>query len=294
MEFITRIMLMLSLVFVARVAFATEPKEELPERLDQQQLVYLYTQEGTVIIELSDSIAPKHVERFKQLVKEGFYDGLSFYRVIDGFVAQAGDPSEAKESQYRSPLKAEFSRTNKDFENDFTLIQSPEFLAEETGFINNFPAGRSVKDDRQWLLHCPGAVAMARSTEADSATTEFYIVIGQAPRHLDRNMSVFGQVVYGLEVVQKFMRGNPQQAGGVIENEEKRSLIVKALMGTDVSVQEQIALERLGADSSAFQKRIESARTLDNPFYHYAGSGNVDVCYYRPRVTVTATVSSDE
>ena len=283
--------LMLAAIFLLPISHATAidegAKTAAQTRLvAQDNLVYMQTSTGMVVIELTDSIAPNHVNRFKQLVAEGFYDGLDFYRVIDGFVAQAGDVSEQKATKFKQPLKAEFSRTNSGHPQEFVGVQQPAFLAQETGFIEDFPAGRNLDDDRQWLLHCPGMVAMARNNEADSATTEFYIVIGQAPRHLDRNMSVFGQVVYGLQNVQAMHRGDPAVGGGVIENKDKRTVIVSAKLGAQVPPSEQLQIVRDTAASDAFQQRLSSARSLDNPFYHYSGTGNIDVCYYRPRVTV--------
>ena len=257
-----------------------------PNVLSHEQLVYLYTDEGLVVIELAPFFAPQHVERFSQLVTSGFYDGLPFYRVIDGFVAQGGDASGERETQYNKPLAPEFSRPNTSFKDAFTAIQTPAFLAESTGFIQGFPAGQSKTDDKQWLLHCPGAVAFARGNEANSATTEFYIVIGQAPRHLDRNMSVFGQVVYGLDKVQRFLRGDANVNGGVIDADKPQTRIRRAVLGGQVAKEERILLRRDAVNSEAFSNRITSARSLDNPFYHYKGTGNIDVCYYRPRVSV--------
>ena len=252
------------------------------EVIPQENLVYLYSDTGLVVIELLDSIAPKHVQRFTSLVNEGFYDGLDFYRVIDGFVAQGGDLSEKKASKFTTQIEAEFTRSlNQD--SDFITVQSPGLLAQQTGFIQGAPAGRSVPDRQEWLLHCPGAVAMARNNDANSATSDFYIVIGHAPRHLDRNMSVFAQVIYGMENVQAMRRGDPNVDGGVIEEPAKRSKIIQAKRGSKVEKAKQLTFSRQLVSSDAFQARLQSARTLENDFFHYKGSGNIDVCYYRPR-----------
>lgn len=273
----------ISLLSAAMVLNANAQSEK-PDVLDPSQLVYLYTDEGLVVIELAPFFAPQHVQRFTQLVTSGFYDGLPFYRVIDGFVAQGGDASGERETEYNKPLAPEFSRPNTSFKDAFTAIQTPAFLAESTGFIQGFPAGQSNTDNQQWLLHCPGAVAFARGNEANSATTEFYIVIGQAPRHLDRNMSIFGQVVYGLDKVQRFMRGDANMNGGVIDADKPQTTIKRAVLGGQVANDDRVVLRRDAVSSEAFSNRITSARSLDNPFYHYKGTGNIDVCYYRPRV----------
>lgn len=252
----------------------------------QQQLVYINTNHGQVVLQILPQIAPNHAQRFSQLVQQGAYDGLSFYRVIDGFVAQggAGDNKNklTKFGSLTSPLKGEFTAP---ISQQFQLIQSPALLAPETGFINSVPAGRDKTTNEQWFLHCPAIVAMARSTDAHSATTEFYINIGQAPRHLDRNMSVFARVVSGMNVVQKFTRGDVN-AGGVIKDESQQAKIVSARLGSQLPKQQQLLVSVESVDSERFQQRLASAKNKTNAFYVYPGNGNVDVCYYQPKVTV--------
>ena len=90
--------------------------EEQSTKIADDKLVYMQTSEGLIIYQLLPQISPNHVEQFKSLVKEGFYDGLSFYRVIDGFVAQAGEGEQewdnvtGKQSKFKSKLNAEFTR----------------------------------------------------------------------------------------------------------------------------------------------------------------------------------------
>ncbi|MFQ3248276.1 MAG: peptidylprolyl isomerase [Glaciecola sp.] len=274
-----------SLFTVAFNAYSEDAeKTQAKYQVKQENLIYLYADTGLIVMELAPFIAPKSVAQFKGLVEEGFYDGLDFYRVIDGFVAQGGDVTEKKPAKHRANLAPEFTRpfTNN---SDFITVQSPALLAQQTGFIQGFPAGRNVTDKQEWLLHCPGAVAMARNNEADSGSTEFYIVIGQAPRHLDRNMSVFAQVIYGMDKVQAMQRGNPNVGSGVIEDLTKRSKILKVRTGSQLANEQQMNFTRNYVDSEDFQARLQGARTLDNDFFHYKGTGNLDVCYYRPRFT---------
>jgi peptidylprolyl isomerase len=245
-----------------------------------EDLIYFKLATGTVVIELAPFIAPNHVSQFKALVTEGFYDGLDFYRVIDGFVAQAGDISEQKPSKNKALLKPEFSRPIP-LEPNFMLVQSPDFIAPQTGFLNGFAAGQDPQAKQQWLLHCPGAVAFARGVEADSASTEFYIVIGQATRHLDRNMSTIGRVIYGMPSVQALNRARMNNASGVIEDETKRSKILWAKLATDLNPEEQLNIQVQQQDSKQVKQRLASAKTLDNEFFHFKGNGNLDICYYQ-------------
>ena len=279
---------LLWIVFHMNDAHAATPEEM---EVKQQDLVYMMTSDGLIIYQLLPQVAPKHAQRFRDLVSEGFYNGLDFYRVIDGFVAQAGegepewDNVKGKNSQFKSMLKAELTRP---LSADFQLIQSPELIAPETGYIDSIPAGRDPKTKEEWLLHCPGTVAMARNNEIDSGSTEFYINIGQAPRHLDRNMSVFARVVSGLDVAQRMARGDRAKGGGVIADKTKRSKILWAKLGDKVEPKLAKSVSVQHAQSNAFQQRLAAARNKTNPFYVYAGNGNIDVCYYYPSVKVTS------
>lgn len=257
-------------------------------QIQDSELVYMMTSEGMIIYEVLPQVAPNHAQRFRDLVNEGFYNGLEFYRVIDGFVAQAGegeqewDNVKGKPSKFKSELKAELTRS---MSKQFELAQSPELIAPETGFIDSVPAGRDPKTNEEWLLHCPGTVAMARSTDVNSGATEFYINIGQAPRHLDRNMSVFARVVLGLEVAQRMSRGD-RKAGGIVADKNKRAKILWAKLGTDVDKEHKKQVFVDNFKSKRFQNRLASARNRANPFYVYAGNGNVDVCYHQPSIDV--------
>lgn len=122
---------------------------------------------GRVVIEMLPEVAPNHVERIKTLVKQKFYDGISFHRVIDGFMAQTGDPTGTGMGGSKLPdLRAEFS-------------DEP---------------------------HIRGAVSMARASEPNSANSQFFIVTHDS-RFLDRQYTVWGRVIKGMEFVDKIKKG---------------------------------------------------------------------------------------
>ncbi|MGI9434696.1 MAG: peptidylprolyl isomerase [Geminicoccaceae bacterium] len=153
-----------SLVFAMTIANGSTGAQDLENTL------YLDTAHGRVVIELRPDIAPKHVERIKELTREGFYDGIVFHRVIEDFMAQTGDPTGTGRGGSDKPdLPAEFSSTAK-FER--------------------------------------GTLGMARSQSPDSANSQFFINFAATP-FLDGQYTIWGQVVEGMEHVDQIARGEP-------------------------------------------------------------------------------------
>jgi len=257
--------------------------------LEPDNTVYLELQEGTVVIELNPVFAPKTVKHLKELMEEQFYRGLSFYRVIEGFVAQAGDESDLDESQQAPGLKAEFEinwplkpedkKEAKDWQPmSWTLVQEEDMFAPYTGFIDGFPAARDQKKaGKAWLTHCPGTVAMARSSDPDSGGTDFYIVIGQAPRYLDRNLTVFGRVVWGMDVVQRIKRG-PTLKNGIIEKDLDRSWIKRMRLASSVDNEQRLNIWVADTNGKGFQKMLKQRRNRSDKFFHHKPPKVLDIC----------------
>ena len=254
--------------------------------IPQQELVYMHTSKGMLVMQITDIQSPNAANQFKNLVKEGFYNGLDIYRVVDGFVIQGGeqefDPQTSKQSKFRNNLKAEFTRQIPE-NSQFMSVQSPALLAPEEGLIGTFPAGRDKQTKEEWLLHCPGTVAMARNNEPDTSSTEFYVTIGHAPRHLDRNMSVFGRVIDGMTAAQAMHRG-PMSTNGVIDKDQPRTKILSAVLGNDQTANLKVNYKIENPRGKKYQDRLANARSNPGPFLVYPGNGNVDVCYQRPRI----------
>ena len=247
--------------------------------VDPENLVVMDVSYGRVLIELSPAFAPKHAERFRALVKAKFYDGKSFYRVIDGFVAQGGiGEGDDKKTPEWPPLKAEFDRK---IENDvvFTPLGSPDLFADEVGHVDGFPVGRDWKDGRMWLLHCPGTVAMARDNDPDTGGTEFYVPIGHAPRRLDRNLTAFGRVLEGMQYLQKLNRGDPKVESGVIQDASKRDPIVRVQMAADMPAAERPSIQVTDTTSAAFAD-YKAQRRNPAPEFYKKPSSNLDICAF--------------
>ncbi len=143
---------------------------------EQNTLVLSLDSGGDVVIKLRPDLAPGHVERIKELTNEGFYDGVVFHRVIDGFMAQGGDPTGTGSGGSDKPnLKAEF---------------------------NSEP-------------HVRGTASMARTMSPNTANSQFFICFDDA-RFLDNQYTVWGNVVEGMEYVDTLPKGEPPRNPGKI------------------------------------------------------------------------------
>ena len=267
----TILALLLSLMPLAGMA-----EDPLWRQVDPDRLVFMELAEGEVVIELNPVFAPGTVKQFRQLVQDHFYDGLAFYRVIDGFVAQGGDGSDLGELSDVPLIKAEFERKwSADFA--FTPAQKPDLFAPETGFVDGFAVARDPAADTVWLAHCPGVVAMARNDDPDSSRTDFYIVLGQAPRYLDRNMNVFGRVIHGMDAVQKIRRG-PASDNGIIRDDYAVSRIRSMRLGSDIAEEERPAAYVPDTSSPGFAGLLRDRRERKQRFFHHRPPQVLDVC----------------
>ena len=269
---------------------ATAQDDLVWNTLDRKNTVYMQLEEGTVVISLNPTFAPKTVKHFKELLEEKFYMGTSFYRVIDGFVAQGGDesdidPDQAAESKLKAefdiywPVKPEDKKEAKNWQPmPWTPVQEDDMFAPFTGFIDGFPAARDEKKGgKAWLTHCPGTVAMARGEDPDSGNTDFYIVIGQAPRYLDRNLTIFGRVVWGMDVVQRINRG-PALKNGIIEKDLERTWIKQMRMASSLGHKDLLDIWLADTNGKGFEKMLKERRNRSAKFFHYKPPKMLDIC----------------
>jgi len=176
------------------------------------------TNKGRVIVELVPEVAPGHVARLKELARKGTYDGRTFFRVIDRFMAQTGDPKDTGEGQTDLPnLKAEFT-FRRDATSPFVLAASP--TGTEEGFVKSLPVvGQALswtemtadKKVAAWGSYCPGVVGMARDDDVDSGNSQFFLM-RQPYMSLDKRYTAFGRVISGLEVIRAIKTGEPVPA----------------------------------------------------------------------------------
>ena len=164
----------------------------------KEDIMILKLKDGNVIIELFNDIAPNHVKRFKKLAQEKKYDGVIFHRVIDGFMAQTGD--------------VEYGNTNSENYNERKV---------GTGG-SDYP---DLKAEFSDLPHERGTLSMARSNDPNSANSQFFICFKSVP-HLDRQYTVFGKVIKGMEFIDLIKKGEGSN-GQVSDPDKIISLSIK-------------------------------------------------------------------
>ena len=181
--------------------------------LDPANTLYMELPGGRVVIELATAFAPLHAANIRTLVRQKYFDGLAILRVQDNFVTQWGDPDADDEQQgavlgrCQRTLPQNSAVPRRDLA--FTRLPDGDVYAPEVGFSNGFPAARDPKSGQAWLAHCYGMVGAGRGNEAESGSgAELYVVIGHAPRQLDRNIATVGRVVRGMELLAALPRGS--------------------------------------------------------------------------------------
>jgi len=264
---------------MAEILAASKPTDWRP--LEPENTVYLEIPQGRVVIELAPSFAPQHVANLKALAREHYFDGLAILRCQDNYVVQWGDPNAEKPElkrklqQAKPTLPPEFDRAL-DPKLPFTRLPDGDVYAAEVGFSSGFPVARDPKSGKMWLVHCYGMVGAGRDAPEDSGGgTELYVVIGHAPRHLDRNVTLLGRVVQGIE----FLSALPRGAGrlGFYEKPEERVPIKSFRVAADMPLAERTTLEVLRTDTPLFKDLIESRRNRNEDWFHYQ-AGHIEVC----------------
>lgn len=248
--------------------------------LDPANTLYMDLKSGRVVIELAPDFAPEHVANIKALARGGYWNGLSVYRSQDNFVVQFGDPTEDEKQRKPLPagakakLPAEFERASAGLA--FDALPDSDGWAPQVGFSRGFPTGRDPKAGKTWLAHCYGALGAGRDVAADSSNgTELYVATGQSPRALDRNITVVGRVVQGMEWLSVIPRG--PEPMGFYEKAEQRVPIVSIKLASEVPEAERVPLQLLKTDSAAFAEATEARRNRRDEWYKHP-AGHIDLC----------------
>jgi len=271
---------------MAAALAASRPEEW--RRLDPARTVYMDLDAGRVIIELAPTFAPKLYDNLRTLVRTGYFDGLSINRVQDNFVVQWGDADGKRAVPIGKTSPPEFERAwSADL--SFSALPDGDVFAPQAGFVEGFPVAGDRAAGRIWMAHCYGALGVGRDNAADSGTgIELYAVIGHAPRQLDRNITVAGRVVQGMELLAALPRGS--QAMGFYATAPERVTIRRVRFADALPIAERTELEALRTDSASFAAVVESRRNRRDDWY-LKPAGKIDLCSVPLPVRRAATAS---
>lgn len=240
--------------------------------VDPENTIYMDFEKGRIVIELTPEFAPKHVANVKALAREKYFDGLAILRVQDNYVVQWGDPNAEKTNATAKEIKTGKRSLPPEFERridsrmDFTRLKDGDLYAAEVGHWRSFPVARDPKSKRTWLVHMYGMVGAGRDNAPDSGSgTELYVVIGHAPRQLDRNVTLLGRVVLGMELLSALPRGGGKM--GFYEKDEERLPIKAFRVAADLPEAERTNVEVLRTDTDLFQKLVEARRNRRDEWY---------------------------
>ena len=244
--------------------------------LDLENTLYVELPTGRVVIELAPRFAPLHVSNIKTLTRAGYFDGLSIIREQDNYVSQWGDPEN------RHPLPAGIGKVKAEFDSSlpphmpFTRLPDGDVYAPEVGFSDGLPVARSGALHKVWLAHCYGMVGVGRDLDAESGSgAEMYVVIGHAPRHLDRNVALVGRVIKGIELLSSLPRGSAEM--GFYTQTQTPLPIQSIRVAADVPAAQRSNLEVIRTDTPTFAALIESRRNRPEDFFKMP-AGRIDLC----------------
>jgi peptidylprolyl isomerase len=221
---------------------------------DPNNVIVVETNKGRIIAELYPQAAPNHVERVRGLVKSGFYDGLTFFRVISDFMAQTGDPKNTGEGGSDQPnLTAEFTFRRGA---DLPLGGSFKLGSNETGWFNTLPVTSQpsalavMTADRKvatWGNFCTGVLGMARAGDPDSANSQFFFMRA-TNAGLDKTYTAFGRVLQGVDVVRNIKTGEP------VPDPQDKMISVKLL--ADLPVDKRPSIQVMDTRGAAFKALV--------------------------------------
>ena len=189
-----------------------KPKLDAPtaadwRAVDPENLLVIDTSKGRILVEMAPEIAPRTVAQIKALARQHFYDGLTFHRVVNNFMAQGGDPKGDGSGGSSLPdVPAEFTFRHGGSA-PYTKLSSDNGV--EDGFIRSIPVRGQSSDlavmtadakVNAWGLFCPGAAGFARAAAPDSGNSQFFLMRARKP-DLDQDYTVWGRVLVGQDVV---------------------------------------------------------------------------------------------
>jgi len=243
--------------------------------IDPENLLVMELPQGRVILELAPHFAPNHAANIRALTRAGYFNGAAILRSQDNYVVQWGraDEDPAPLGDGAETVAHEITRPAGAVE--FTRLPDPDTYAPQVGFSHGFPAARA--GDEIWLAHCYGMVGSGRGEGLDSGNGgSLYAVNAQMPRNLDRNITLIGRVVQGMDILSVMPRGTG--ALGFYETAAERTPITSARLAADMPEGERVRLETVRTDSATWAALVESRRTRRDSFFAANPVNRLGVC----------------
>ena len=230
--------------------------------LDPDNTLYMQLRDGLVVFELAPNFAPAHVANIRKLVSSRYFDGLAIIRSQDNYVVQWGDVNAGTDTakpQGNALASLELEPYRSAIGLPFIALDSRDAYADEVGFSDSFPVARDAADGHAWLTHCYGMLGVGRANSPQSGNgAELYVVTGHAPRHLDRNVTLVGRVIHGIEHLTTLSRGTGPL--GFYADDSEYVPIVSIRFATELAEDERLDIELLRTDTDTFQSLIEARR----------------------------------
>jgi peptidylprolyl isomerase len=225
---------------------------------DPDNVLVIDTNKGRILVEMLPEVAPAHVARIKELTRAGLYNGRTFFRVIDAFMAQTGDPKDDGTGGSDKPdLTAEFM-FRRGASTQMVLVANAS--VSETGFLGPLPVMSQssmlmpMTNDGKvsaWPLYCPGVAAMARAESPDSANSQFFLM-RQAYPSLEKRYTAWGRAISGQDVIRAIKVGEPVAA--------PQDVMTKARILSDIPVAERPKIRVIDPKSAWFKAEVDNVR----------------------------------
>ena len=262
--------LALPLAHVAPVI--AQPADDTWRDLDPGNTLIMSFAGNEVAIELAPALAPLHVERIRALVRAGLFDGGAIIRSQDNYVTQWSTRDSTGFAA--DPMPPEFEVSG--LLEPFYGLPDVDTYAPETGFVGGFAVARDPGSGTTWPTHCYGAVGVARGNDPTSGDgTSLYVVIGEGPRHLDRNVSVVGRVVAGMEHLSTVPRGRGTM--GFYGDSAPTIRIDSVRVGSDLAPAQRTQVQIMRTGSDAFHEFVQARRSRSEEWF-VKRADRIEVC----------------
>lgn len=285
MRFVATMLLsLLGCSMAAAAAHAAESPQDVLARsqpsdwhtIDPDNVLVMQLPAGRVVLELAPQFAPLHVANIRLLARQHYFDGLDILRVQDNYVVQWGDPDDKRSlGGAAATLTPEFSRPLVRSA-PFHVLVDGDVYAPQVGFIDSWPVARDPKHGQEWLTHCYGMLGTGRDNSPESgAGSELYVVIGHAPRHLDRNVTLVGRVIQGIELLSALPRGTGNL--GFYEKPDQFVPISAVRVESDQAAEQRPSWQELRTNTPLFTDYVNALRSRKSSWF-VEPTNRVELC----------------